>query len=55
MSCRELAVHHASHAGVKKDGLPDAKQMADLFLAAGFQPPEITDIPGRYTAMARKY
>jgi hypothetical protein len=55
MNRQELAAHHASHAGVKKDGLPDAKQMADLFLAAGFQPPEITDIPGRFKAMARKY
>jgi len=54
MSRRELAAHHGSHAGVEKDLLPDAGQMAGLFLTAGFQTPEITDMPGRYTAMARK-
>jgi ubiquinone/menaquinone biosynthesis C-methylase UbiE len=54
MSRRELAAHHASHSGVEKDLLPDAGQMADLYLAAGFQPPEITDMPGRYTALAQK-
>ncbi|WP_024333500.1 class I SAM-dependent methyltransferase [Desulfotignum balticum] len=54
MSRRELAAHHASHTGVEKDLLPHARQMAGLFLAAGFQEPEIKDMPGRYTAVARK-
>jgi len=55
MSRRELAAHHASHAGVEEDVLPDVRQIASLFLAAGFQKPEITDIPGRYTAWACKF
>lgn len=54
MSRRELAAHHASHSGVEKDVLPDAGQMTGLFLAAGFQEPEIKDMTGRYIARARK-
>ncbi|MFO7910748.1 MAG: class I SAM-dependent methyltransferase [Desulfotignum sp.] len=54
MSRRELAAHHATHSGVEKDVLPDAGQMTGLFLAGGFQEPEITDMPGRYIAQARK-
>jgi ubiquinone/menaquinone biosynthesis C-methylase UbiE len=54
MSRKELAAHHASHNDVEKDVLPGPVQMADLFTAAGFQLPEITDKPGRYTAMAQK-
>ena len=54
MSRRDLAAHHASHSGVEKDVLPGAGQMTGLFLAAGFQEPEITDMPGKYTAMAQK-
>ncbi len=54
MSREELAAHHAAHAGVEKDILPDAREMTDLFQAAGFKKPEITDRPGRYSAKATK-
>lgn len=54
MSRQELAAHHARHNAVERDVLPKAGRMTDWFLAAGLKEPEITDIPGRYMATARK-
>lgn len=54
MNREELAAHHAAHAGVEKDILPDDREMTDLFQAAGFENPEIIDSPGRYVAKATK-
>jgi len=54
MSREELSMHHASHASVARDLLPDHPQMHTLFKEAGLSPPEIVDVPGRYVARGVK-
>jgi hypothetical protein len=54
MSREELSRHHGTHKAVAKDRFPDETTMRDLFQAAGFPAPEITDMPGRYVAKSVK-
>ena len=54
MSRYELARHHATHASVAEDVLPDAGRMRSFFTDAYLSPPEIVDIPGRYLAAGVK-
>ena len=54
LSREELAAHHAGHASVARDVLPQDRKMATFFTEAGLSPPEITDVPGRYLAKASK-
>ena len=54
MSRRELARHHATHASVAGDVLPDDERMRSYFTDAGLSAPEIVDIPGRYLAAGVK-
>lgn len=55
MSREELARHHATHASVARDVLPDNGQMRSFFSESGFLLPNIVDIPGRYLAMGTKH
>jgi len=52
LSREELAAHHGTHDTVARDVLPPHHEMKALFVKAGFSPPEIVDIPGRYYAIA---
>ncbi len=54
MSREELARHHATHASVKGDHLPDHDQMKVFFRKAGFNSPHILDVPGKYIARGVK-
>jgi len=54
MSREELARHHATHAAVARDALPNDDQMTTLFINAGITHPKITDVPGCYMAMGIK-
>ena len=54
LSRAELSRHHGGCSAVANDKLPDDDGMRGLFLAAGFQVPEIVDIPGRYIARSAK-
>ena len=54
LSREELSRHHGGHPAVACDKLPDDAAMRALFLEAGFPAPAVTDIPGRYLALAQK-
>lgn len=54
LSREELSRHHGGHCAVAQDKLPDDAAMRALFTNAGFPPPRITDIPGRYLASTQK-
>jgi ubiquinone/menaquinone biosynthesis C-methylase UbiE len=54
LSREELMRHHGGHPTVADDCLPDEPAMRELFRNAGFEEPEIIDVPGRYLAKARK-
>ena len=54
LSREELSRHHGGHPAVACDKLPNDAAMRALFLEAGFPAPDITDIPGRYLALAKK-
>ena len=55
LSREELAAHHATHAFVARDRLPENHRMKALFLKAGFSPPHIINLPGKYLASAVKH
>ncbi len=52
LSREELAAHHGTHDTVARDVLPPHHEMKALFAHAGFSPPDIVDIPGRYLVRA---
>jgi ubiquinone/menaquinone biosynthesis C-methylase UbiE len=54
MSREELARHHAEHASVARDLLPDDHRMRAFFVEAELSPPEIVNMPGRYMAKGVK-
>ena len=55
LSREELAHHHGSHKAVADDILPDPARMTALFIEAGFTAPHITDVPGRYLAVGKRW
>ncbi len=54
MSRDELAAHHGTHHTVARDVLPAHHEMQAFFERAGFLPPDIVDIPGRYMVRGLK-
>lgn len=54
MSRKELAAHHASHASVATDVLPEHDHMKMLFVDARLSASDIVDRPGRYLARGVK-
>ncbi len=54
MSREELARHHAEHASVERDLLPDDHRMRAFFVEAKLSSPEIVNMPGRYVAKGIK-